>query len=206
MIYLKTKKTFLTVHELLKELYSGGIRSYGSSWPQAIVTYKDNTNNSDIQCYQNKIRSFDDLKELILTYFPNLTLEEIVHEIITLDLSNDKQKFYFYPSSCSTIRLITIYYMDRKKDTVHHLEAIPHYSSRYSWKELLALLKINNIYQLYDYIDKHKIKEVSKEKVEVIKEAQTIAVQKKENRNYDSYYLDYYYPRAIHSNKIVKTN
>ena len=156
MIYIKTEKEINTISDLLKELYSDAKSPDNFIW--TVTTYSDPECKYE-QCDNRRRRSFDDVHELILTYFPDAELKDIVHEIVTLDLYWNDKKCYLYPAHCGDISKITIYYY-----TVQHswmdLDEIYKYDSKYSWEELLNLIRIKDYSNYKEYIEKHKKEEL----------------------------------------------
>ncbi len=80
-IYLKIDKPN-TIQELLLQLFS----CYGY-YNTGAETYFDEA-CTQIQCESNKWRSFDDIFEIVNTYFPNTEEKEIMHELLILPLLN----------------------------------------------------------------------------------------------------------------------
>lgn len=159
-IYINTDKTFETVSDLLELLYYRENNYQEYLYP--LETYED-PEFEDVQCPANKIRSFDDLHDLILTYFPNLKLKDIVHEIVTFkssfrledDEESSGKNYVFYPASCGDIQLITVYYYYRHSNSYGGFDMLAQRNSKYSWEYLLGLLGITTYAELISYINKH---------------------------------------------------
>ncbi len=147
MIYLKTKPKNL--NEIIKRVCSGE------------RTYSDK-DCIKIQCYKDKLRSFDDLLETSQTYYPLITPKSLLHTLLTTDYK--RYKGYFsdysnisirrYPSfhTCSNINRITIYFIENKPSYTTDGK----HNSKYSWKELFDMLNIKNQKDLNDFIAKYK--------------------------------------------------
>lgn len=94
MIYLKTKKKFKDIEDLVE---------YGYKIPNAYgfkPTFK-NKECSIFECHQNAYRSFDGLLEICQTYFPETTDKDLAKLIFKLH-----KKIGLIPSYCGTIKKI----------------------------------------------------------------------------------------------------
>jgi len=153
MIYIKLKKKPESIKELLTLFFSSELMDDR----RLNVESYSNEECTDIQCDRNKLRSFDDILELVQTYFPSAEPKEVIHDLITLDLKTETgRELYPHLGDCSTInRIRFLYYKE-----YHYVEFcnIEKRNSKYSWKELLSLLEINNNSELEEYVKKHKKK------------------------------------------------
>lgn len=107
------------------------------------------------QCDAGRRRSFDDLYDIVTTYFPEATIEEILKELILL-----KPALYFYPYVCGTINRPVITWMHYKlghEYDSNHFKKIG-FSSKYSWETLFQRLdpNITGYDKMYEYIEKIK--------------------------------------------------
>ncbi len=138
------------IREFLLKFFSHGI------FRGAVETFNDKECTIQ-QCRANKYRSFDDMFDVIKTYFPNTTEKEFLNELITLSITTGhKAPQILYPQlyACSTMRRIRITYVTAQQYSLPFQS--PKYDSKYSWKELLTMLNINNATGFREYIEKHK--------------------------------------------------
>lgn len=142
-IYLKLEKPPETIKELLSALYGNTGISASST------TYKDEK-CTIVQCPSGRRRSYNDIEDLVDTYFPNTTRETLLHELITFNvIDNSNRKLYFYPHSCGTIQRLTVLY------NASPPTSITYKMGNYDWEKLLNLLNINNAVELNAYREKH---------------------------------------------------
>lgn len=138
-----------TIKEFLIKFYSNV--SYGTA--QAATTYKDIL-LTQIQCNKS-YRSFDDLLELIQTYYPETTPKILIYELLTIKIKNPKTNENFKPhlGVCSGMRRIRyIPYPGFNPNFQDYID-IKMYDSQYTWKELLLLLDIKNEIELKSFVE-----------------------------------------------------
>lgn len=107
-----------------------------------------------------RLRSFDDVLEIVQTYFPKCSVEQLFHEILVLELYCKSENLNFARqknrrlllqlANCSTIRRIRIYYCIPSYNSL--TEQIQLYSgsnlicdkydSKYSWIDLIEAIGI----------------------------------------------------------------
>ena len=156
-IYLKIEKP-KTISELLLKLLITENGAYNSG----NATYSDEA-CTEVQCEAGKWRSFDDIFELVNTYFPNTDEKTTMLEIMALDIKTTKGyvlRPYF--NFCNQINMCTMmYYSDPHiaKTACTKEKGI----GKYAWGDLLELLGITNIEELKDYIDNNKAKTIKNE-------------------------------------------
>lgn len=90
-----------------------------------------------LQCNKGRLRSFDDILEIVNTYFPSITPKRLIHELLVFDP----------PKYINTIDGLNTNYSDCNK-----------LNSKYSWHELLAMLGIKNYEEYKKYVLKHRSK------------------------------------------------
>lgn len=132
-----------TLRELLKRLfnykYDGMVKT--------VATYYDQ-NCTDEQCDEDRYRSFDDVLELTQTYFPQITKEELIRTLISLDIIDAVgRKMYFFMSSCSDIRRVVIYY-HYSSCSYQQADYANQHNSQWSW---ITLLNDAGIFSQDDY-------------------------------------------------------
>lgn len=149
-IYLKLDKKPKNVAEVL-QLFWG---TFGS-----IETFHDKECTKQ-QCRANKGRSFDDLYYCCKTYFPNVTVKKVFHEVV---IYNFRGKVFGF-QNCSSIRKIKLNPYTHQQlinswgNIYNHDCNVKEYDSIYSWKELHSMLNINSNEDLTNYRNKHKNK------------------------------------------------
>lgn len=144
-IYVKFKKP-RTINEFLILFYT---RREGSGQAYAAYTYYDKNCHRE-QC--NKIRrSFDDLLELVQTYYPSTTPKILISRLLKLKLNNYKYICLTNCSGMSKIRISYFIYADYASN-YNKAVSIDKLKSKYSWKDLLDKIGITNEKQYQDYI------------------------------------------------------
>lgn len=139
------------IKELLLMFYNDGTDLGGS----ASTTYYD-PECTNTQCDSGKIRSFENVLSIVLTYFPETSFEDFVTTLIQLDIKNTKlksdKKLVFFPAACSDIERITIYWHSiyEKRSYKSLVWNVPdgREESLYSWEEILENIGINDIEDL----------------------------------------------------------
>lgn len=139
-----------TVKEFLKKFFSES--NYAHQGFSAVETYFDKE-CSTIQCEKNKFRSFDDLFDLVNTYY-TVKPEELMHELLTANLKNGNYDVVLHMGNCSSIERIRMcFYKELAPGNIFTLEK---YNSKWSWGELLNMIGITNKEELIAYIKKYK--------------------------------------------------
>lgn len=153
MIYVKFSPP-KTIKEFLEEFYDA-INSWNLI---SVATYKDKE-CTELQCAAGRSRSFDDMYELITTYYPETTRKDLVHELLTFRITRPNGYFYFANSYCYEIKRPVIgYYFQFIKFGPLSIEGYGGYLStgkqkaEHSWKELFAMVDIKTKKQLFEYI------------------------------------------------------
>lgn len=100
MLYVKFKKP-RTVKEFLNKFYQEN--PYNSYILMASETYSDKE-CTKLQCVENKLRSYDDLFELIKTYYPSYTRKKLTLLLIKSNFNNKIIGGYF--GSCAWMNKI----------------------------------------------------------------------------------------------------
>jgi hypothetical protein len=104
MIYFKcTLPT--SIIDLLEQLFSY-VTTNGEQM-RNIQTYIDKE-CTVWQCNSGKMRSYEDIAECVITYFPNATRKEIIHAILAANIVTDEVKLKPYFIQCSDIERINI--------------------------------------------------------------------------------------------------
>lgn len=146
-LYVKFKKP-RTIKEFLIQFYSKD--AYGGSYKIADNTYKD------VECKQlhcdKAVRSFDDLFELIQTYYPSTTPQILIKHLLTVKIKKSAGGILKpYLDYCNGMRIIRYFpYMfqtsqsslDQKMD-----------NSKYTWSELLSLIGIKNLNEYKEFVN-----------------------------------------------------
>lgn len=165
-IYVNFKKPE-TIREFLIKFFPLD-NTYGTF--RAVKTYFD-VECTKLQCFSGKNRSFDDLYDIILTYYPETTIKELAIELLSLNFISKKgTKHYLYPFVCSTIKRPVLPIEPAKLcDEGHfsdHYIKIP-LNSKYSWRIVFEQVdkSIVNYKTMYEYSEK-LISEKKNENVE----------------------------------------
>lgn len=139
-----------TVRGFLKKFYSYQVDPY---YAKGHDTYKDALCQR-LQCNRG-YRSFDDLHELVKTYYPSIDEKKMMHYLLTTKIPLMGKDLYAKPhiSHCGEMnRLRYIPYhraelaeIDRKMS-----------ASRYTWRQLLAPLGVTDQASFKEYIKNSK--------------------------------------------------
>ncbi|HEX8586104.1 MAG TPA: hypothetical protein VF680_17060 [Allosphingosinicella sp.] len=155
-IYLKLDKRPWNVKEVIEALYDKD-RGYGQL--NAVTTYSDKECTIK-QCIRNR-RSPDDIYYLCKTYFPNVTMKKVMHEILCFDRKDKEGKpFNMQLYNCITMQRLRVIPM-RMDDMQNYVNIVNYtnYQSPWTWKELLDMVGIKSNEDLKNYREKHlKIK------------------------------------------------
>ena len=133
-IYIKGEKP-KDISELIRRIATGG--NWMITYFVGGATYNDEA-CLDLQCANNKRRSFDDIYHACNTYFPGTSAKDVFKAILSLNIKKGDLQLYPYFTYCSGIRRIVILYY---KDAGVHAPEVK-YDSLYSWKELFEMLDI----------------------------------------------------------------
>lgn len=139
-IYVNFKKPE-TIEEFLTLFFSDNLnKAYAFPLP----TYLDEE-CTQLQCEGRKNRSFEEVFDLIKTYYPKTTIETLLLVLVKLR----PQQCYLYCASCSSINRITI---------VYYYSQIVNYNlpgmtdpAGYNWPQLLAKIGIYTVKELNGY-------------------------------------------------------
>lgn len=145
-----------TIREFLRKFFSHKI--IGRVGP--VRTYSDER-KTRTQCVSNKMRSFDEIYDLVTTYFPEAEKKEVLHVLLTLKVK-DSAGTVMYPNfrRCSQIKRINfVYYCQDLNTNDIFSKNYDIYESKWSWKELFSELGINNLTEMKIYIKTNKEKE-----------------------------------------------
>lgn len=150
-IYIKLKSKPKTVRELLKSLFS----YVNTNLVTNVTTYKDRK-CKQIQCDSNKLRSFDDVLEVVNTYFPTVSYKTVFKILLTLKIPNSEKIFNLHMGHCQGIERIRLAYYVGNYPDYNNAKSQPKYESKYSWKELLNEIGIDSEDKLIDFIKNKK--------------------------------------------------
>lgn len=131
-----------TVREFLHKFFS----SYSEQYLRNVETYL-NKECTILQCAANKYRSFDDIFELVKTYYPSVSIGTIFKILLTLKPEHNQTSFNLFMMSCSGINKINCLYVKFQGDKVKNYKDIifnPTYDSNYSYKELFDMIGVKN--------------------------------------------------------------
>lgn len=151
-IYLKDKPK--NILDLLSKFFI----FYGGSWTTSRDTYYDKECKK-IQCRTGSIRSFNDLYDCCLTYFPRTKPETLFKKILLsyFLLNGLKRKTFLY--RCLTIKRQTLYYTSNTQG-YNQIVLLEKLNSKYSYKDLLDKLKIYSQKDLDKFLKNNKQYEI----------------------------------------------
>jgi hypothetical protein len=128
--------------------------------------------NINKNCYNLKMRSFDDLLALAKTYYPNITAKRLFHILITKSYRT-KSALPGHPDTlrycqlhnCSGMRRIRFTYSNSAPTMYSTACILSKYDSKFCWEELFHMLNISSQEQLDAYIKKYtKLVDLTDEK------------------------------------------
>lgn len=156
-IYLKGDKP-KDLFDLLSKLFSIEFQIGTYKYLKAVETYNDE-NCTTIQCDRNKYRSFDDVLEIVNTYFPEIKIEELIIFLLSKKI---KDNYNLLLTSCGSMHRTRLLYMTSKPYPNNYGQSespftVPKYNSKYSWGELLNMIGITNQQEFLDYINKTEL-------------------------------------------------
>lgn len=156
-IYLKIEKP-KTIEELLLQLFT-----FKGHYHTGTTTYLDEA-CTQIQCEENKWRSFDDVYELVNTYFPNTDEKEVMRQLLILPLKKDNGiDLYPYFAFCNKINMCTLMVYPssgaNNKDSLTKTKGV----GKYAWGDLLEMFDITNTKELQNYIEQNRTKTIKNE-------------------------------------------
>ena len=100
-------------------------------------------------------RSFDDLYDLVKTYYPTIRKKKIMNHLLTIKIPIQNGVAKPHLGICSTMnRIRFIPYRTMNTSDKHLTRRMP--NSANTWMELLNLIGITSEQELLDYINKHK--------------------------------------------------
>jgi hypothetical protein len=152
-IYIKGNRP-KTIDELLKRVFIVANPNSSPNFHTSCDTYA-NKECTIVQCTMNRMRSFDDIYDIVKTYFPIVTPKSVMHKLLSLNIkgSNGKNS-YIELSNCGGMGKIRVLY--NLYQNISDYKRVYKYDSKYSWDDLVSMLGINNDNELNKYIKKHR--------------------------------------------------
>jgi hypothetical protein len=151
-IKMKIEEKPIKIRKFLKQYYIG-IKAH----PYLLLGGQTYTDKECTKKHCNlHYRSFDDLLDLTSTYYPSTTPERMVHYLLTTNfVLPDGKKAYPHIGVCSTMKRIRFI---PYKDATYPEEAINRKmeNSKYTWKELFAMVGITNKEEFLEYIKNNR--------------------------------------------------
>lgn len=139
-----------TIEKFIEKFYS----LIGSQRRDAVETYHDEK-CSNKHCDEKRYRSFDDILDLVNTYYPGTSPKDLFHILLTIKLPDINGRIlYLHMSNCSTIeRIRMLYYYDEKSS--YQGRTFNKKKSKYSWLDLLGMLNLESIEAIQAYVKRH---------------------------------------------------
>jgi hypothetical protein len=100
-------------------------------------------------------RSFDDLYDLVKTYYPDTTKKEMIHHLITVNIPTQNGRSFPNLGTCNTMNRIRFIPYQKMNDRPEHLEMKMLHSEN-TWMELLGLIGIKSEKELQEYIKNNR--------------------------------------------------
>lgn len=151
MIYIKLNNPPESIVDLIVNFYQPPSGKIGGIDLRGVASYFD-PECTKLQCPPNRLRSYEDTLELVRTYFPEATEEDVTRGILESALV---KKVPLYIMTCSTIRRINYFYRNFGKVTNDIYKELCHskYDSEKSWNERFADIGITNFEQVKKYLN-----------------------------------------------------
>jgi len=152
MIYLKAFKNKKpdNIRHVIRELYNCKAE-YSDHLYKSVETYKDE-NCKSVECHELRLRSWDDIIEIVQTYFSDASEQEILKQVIETKVGTNS---YFTPVNCPNILKPTVCYRDNIFIFISNDLETPFEftNSRFkSWKEILSSMDISSLVELDKYV------------------------------------------------------
>ena len=159
-IYVKfaEEKKPKSIKEFLLKVFSSNCNC---GYVRNVETYYDKQCKS-VQCVKQKYRSFDDILELVQTYYKSATAKKVFKELLDLRPLNEKDTVCrLYMMSCSGIQRINLLYTPKSNSSENQISYTYNcthqtFTSKYSWKQLFAKLNINSNDDLIKYLEENE--------------------------------------------------
>jgi len=143
-----------TLKEFLEKFFSH--KNNNEPYLRGVATYLDKECNYQ-QCGDGKLRSFDDVFDLVNTYFEDITPKELIHTLLLLDLERGDKKLYLHTGTCSSIQRIRMLYVPVNtisNPSRNNSYMYTKYDSKYSWGELFDMVNVNTTEDIINYKSK----------------------------------------------------
>lgn len=168
-IYLKLKKKPKTIDELIVELFS--IYSISTRYLKATKTYKDPECKIN-QCCTGRYRSIDDFFEIVKTYFPKATEEEILYSLLHKVIRKHNKYYVLYCINCSTINKSTIIFIESislfTDPPYFYSYMMSNTNSHFIWNKIWKSFKLNTAHKIINF-QKSLIENATKKQCKIIK-------------------------------------
>lgn len=129
-IYVKIKrKKYLK--DFLKLLYSHPQTGYLT----CVESYRDK-DCTILQCKSGKYRSFEEILEIVNTYYPSITIQKLCKVLFNLKLKYQESDYYFYYLNCNKVKKTTTLFAIFKCNS----DSNQHYS-KWTINELIKMSK-----------------------------------------------------------------
>lgn len=138
-LYLLNPPEFKTIKEFLTYFL---LDNYG-----ARATYFE---NQKLHCQHGKMRSFDDIFNCCKTYFPNITVPDLMSELLILN----RKKIYLW-CCINMMRIRITFYTNLTSNTIsENAFSALKYNSKYSWSELLKMVGLSTQNKFKEFLEK----------------------------------------------------
>ena len=172
-IYLRDFKKPRSIKEFLYRFFMTQANISKQNCSRCLETYYDKNCTSQ-QCSLGRLRSYDDLFDLVKTYYPTITDKRLFRLLLTTNYRtvnkayNSNELCIIEPQlyHCSSMRRIRICYtLYPDKRTIENMKYLLNYNyiiqltkydSKYDWVQLFAILGINSNEDLKEYYEKHR--------------------------------------------------
>lgn len=149
-IYVKfaEEKKPRTIKEFLIKFYS---YYKTSDFAKGYITYS-NKECTSLQC-EKTYRSFDDLLELVQTYYPSTTVQKFIKILLTVKIPKKDNNTFYKPHLGICSGMGKIRFIPYNVHDLYDYKTVMK-NSKYTWEELLKPLGINDKKDLINYHNK----------------------------------------------------
>ena len=133
----------------IKEFLIKFFNSYSQQCIRNVPTYH-NKEYTILQCSADRYRSFDDIFELVQTYYKTATVGKIFKILLTLYPKNgiDDKKYNLYMMTCAGIKKINCLYVSgdnlNNLNNYLYITRQKNFTSKYTYKQLFDMIGVKN--------------------------------------------------------------
>lgn len=144
MIYVKGGETAKTPKELVQFMFTSK-KSYSSEY-RGSESFSDKE-HTKLQCEEFKYRSITDIMTIFKTYFPNVSMEEMVFSILSTRIQGKRPRF----GICSTVMAPTMLYGDYDYGVIGTEYMDQKYDAIMSWNDFVKYVEVKTFTMVLEF-------------------------------------------------------